>query len=233
MVVLEIINARTSQLGGTAAEWTAQNPKLYLNEFGVEEDTHKFKIGDGVHLWNDLDYGIPGVPGSQGAQGAQGTTGGPQGFQGNQGTQGAQGTTGAGSQGSQGNQGAPGTGSQGSQGSPGSQGSQGSQGAAGIAAVTTITAAETVQASENGGLVRVNIASGAGTLTLPGTGASMATGWSATYQWVGTIQPAFAAGSGASITNNAVGLKVAASGQAVTAICIAANTYTLIGALAA
>ena len=102
------------------------------------------------------------------------------------------------------------------------------------AAVTTITAAETMRVTEIGGLVRVDIASGSGTITTPTSGAgSLPVGWSATYQWVGTIQPVFAAGSGATISNNATGLKIAASGQAVTVICIASNTYTLIGALAA
>lgn len=41
---------------GTAAEWTAANPILADGEPGVETDTHKIKIGDGVTAWNSLAY---------------------------------------------------------------------------------------------------------------------------------------------------------------------------------
>lgn len=40
----------------TAENWTAANPTLSQGEFGVELDTLKFKIGDGVTAWNDLAY---------------------------------------------------------------------------------------------------------------------------------------------------------------------------------
>ena len=40
----------------TAANWTAANPVLCQSEMGVENDTHKLKIGDGVTAWNDLEY---------------------------------------------------------------------------------------------------------------------------------------------------------------------------------
>ena len=42
--------------GGTAAEWTAANPVLHLREPGVETDTHRVKLGDGVTAWADLPY---------------------------------------------------------------------------------------------------------------------------------------------------------------------------------
>ncbi len=42
----------------TAANWTAQNPILAVAEPGVENDTFKFKIGDGVTAWNSLVYGV-------------------------------------------------------------------------------------------------------------------------------------------------------------------------------
>jgi hypothetical protein len=38
---------------GTAAQWTAANPILYEGEFGFETDTRRYKIGNGVHAWND------------------------------------------------------------------------------------------------------------------------------------------------------------------------------------
>ena len=36
--------------------WTAKNPLLQKGELGVETDTSKVKIGDGVTFWNDLPY---------------------------------------------------------------------------------------------------------------------------------------------------------------------------------
>lgn len=40
----------------TAANWTSVNPTLSQGEFGVEDDTGKFKIGDGQTAWNSLAY---------------------------------------------------------------------------------------------------------------------------------------------------------------------------------
>lgn len=42
--------------GDTAANWTTNNPVLALREPGVETDTSKIKIGDGVTAWNSLGY---------------------------------------------------------------------------------------------------------------------------------------------------------------------------------
>lgn len=42
--------------GGTAAEWTSENPTLAARELGVETDTHKLKIGDGTTAWTSLAY---------------------------------------------------------------------------------------------------------------------------------------------------------------------------------
>lgn len=39
-----------------AAEWTAKNPLLQRGEIGVESDTHKIKVGDGLTYWNSLAY---------------------------------------------------------------------------------------------------------------------------------------------------------------------------------
>lgn len=41
---------------GTAAEWTSANPTLLSGEQGLETDTGKTKIGDGVTAWNSLGY---------------------------------------------------------------------------------------------------------------------------------------------------------------------------------
>ena len=40
----------------TAAQWTALNPTLTLGELGIETDTNKTKIGDGVTAWNSQLY---------------------------------------------------------------------------------------------------------------------------------------------------------------------------------
>lgn len=40
----------------TAANWTANNPILSQGEPGVETDTLKFKLGDGITAWALLDY---------------------------------------------------------------------------------------------------------------------------------------------------------------------------------
>ena len=41
---------------GTAAQWISANPILASGEPGLETDTHKGKIGDGVTHWNSLGY---------------------------------------------------------------------------------------------------------------------------------------------------------------------------------
>lgn len=76
---------------GLASEWQSVNPILAQGEMGLELDTNKAKIGDGVLSWNDLPYsGIVGPEGPQGPQGSVGPVGpvGPQGEQGEQGEQG-------------------------------------------------------------------------------------------------------------------------------------------------
>lgn len=44
--------------GGTAAEGTTADPILNEREIGIEVDTNRLKIGDGVTPWNTLPYGI-------------------------------------------------------------------------------------------------------------------------------------------------------------------------------
>jgi hypothetical protein len=51
---------RMQQRRGTASQWTSSNdgdgPILNAGEIGWESDTNRFKVGDGVSYWADLDY---------------------------------------------------------------------------------------------------------------------------------------------------------------------------------
>ena len=51
---------RMQQRRGTASQWVSSNdgdgPILNAGEIGWESDTNKFKVGDGVSYWADLDY---------------------------------------------------------------------------------------------------------------------------------------------------------------------------------
>lgn len=49
---------------GNASQWTSANPTLAQGEMGLELDTDKFKIGDGLTPWSSLDYG--GIAGPSG-----------------------------------------------------------------------------------------------------------------------------------------------------------------------
>lgn len=50
------LNTRIVMRNDTAAAWAEKNTVLLKGEFGVENDTNKFKIGDGDTAWNALDY---------------------------------------------------------------------------------------------------------------------------------------------------------------------------------
>lgn len=41
---------------GTAGEWAAADPVLRGREVAWESDTDRFKVGDGVSHWAELDY---------------------------------------------------------------------------------------------------------------------------------------------------------------------------------
>lgn len=47
---------RMQQRRGTASQWASANSILAAGEIGFEIDTNKFKIGDGINQWDDLDY---------------------------------------------------------------------------------------------------------------------------------------------------------------------------------
>lgn len=52
------LNVKGLQLrGDTAANWTRVDPVLAVNEMGIERDTRKFKFGDGISKWSELEYG--------------------------------------------------------------------------------------------------------------------------------------------------------------------------------
>ena len=40
----------------TSTKWMVNDPVLYLGEYGVEDDTHKVKRGDGESKWSELPY---------------------------------------------------------------------------------------------------------------------------------------------------------------------------------
>lgn len=42
----------------TKARWVEVNPVLMEGEVGLEIDTKNIKMGDGVHAWNELEYGV-------------------------------------------------------------------------------------------------------------------------------------------------------------------------------
>lgn len=75
---------------GTAAQWTAANPVMADGEIGLESDTDKMKLGNGVQAWASRPYANTGPQGPTGATGAQG----PQGNTGTAGSQGPQGAPG-------------------------------------------------------------------------------------------------------------------------------------------
>lgn len=47
----------------TSANWTSADPILAQGEMGLETDTRLFKIGDGITIWSELEYGpLTGIP---------------------------------------------------------------------------------------------------------------------------------------------------------------------------
>jgi len=42
----------------TAANWSAANPVLAINEIAYASDSDLYKIGDGLKNWNDLGYSV-------------------------------------------------------------------------------------------------------------------------------------------------------------------------------
>ena len=44
-----------------STQWLINNPVLALGEYGVEDDTHKVKRGDGITPWENLAYETFGI----------------------------------------------------------------------------------------------------------------------------------------------------------------------------
>lgn len=51
-----IVKTRLVHRKDLSTKWSSVNPILLDGEMGIEKDTRKFKIGDGVTSWNDLPY---------------------------------------------------------------------------------------------------------------------------------------------------------------------------------
>ena len=59
MAINTLNSLRICLRSDTAYNWSTLDPSLTVllkGEIGIEIDTNKFKIGDGVHTWNNLDY---------------------------------------------------------------------------------------------------------------------------------------------------------------------------------
>jgi hypothetical protein len=57
----------------TSTNWYNNNPTLASGELGLETNTNKFKLGNGIDNWRTLPYG--GLEGPTGGTGATGSTG--------------------------------------------------------------------------------------------------------------------------------------------------------------
>lgn len=56
-----------------AANWTTNNPTLAQGEVGIETDTNKMKVGDGITAWTSLNY-VETLPDQTGNSGKYLTT---------------------------------------------------------------------------------------------------------------------------------------------------------------
>ena len=56
MTTATTVNVQFQLRADTAANWTAENPILLANEFALETDTKKLKVGDGTTAWTSLAY---------------------------------------------------------------------------------------------------------------------------------------------------------------------------------
>lgn len=50
----------------TSAAWSAANPVLMRGEVGIDRDSGRIKVGDGVTAWNSLPFALTGPQGPQG-----------------------------------------------------------------------------------------------------------------------------------------------------------------------
>ena len=54
--VERVLESRIQLRNDTVANWSAVNPVLLKGEIGIEIDTRKIKIGDGIVAWENLKY---------------------------------------------------------------------------------------------------------------------------------------------------------------------------------
>lgn len=59
----EIVQIRIQSRVDMKENWIKENPTLLDKEIGYERETGKYKIGDGIHEWNDLLYSSVGNEG--------------------------------------------------------------------------------------------------------------------------------------------------------------------------
>ena len=57
---IKSLTTRTSQRYGTAQQWIDRNPILLEGEIGIESDTTRVKVVNGVDVWIDLPYWVNG-----------------------------------------------------------------------------------------------------------------------------------------------------------------------------
>ena len=207
-----------------ASAWTSANPTLAAGEMGLETDTSRFKLGDGVTAWNSLAYAYTaGAAGAQGTTGAQGVTG-IQGITGTQGLTGIQGADGFGAQGTTGAQGITGT-----------QGLTGTQGAQGVLPTITYdpeTLAYTLQAANVNQWVTMNSGSSQ-TITVPPS--VFTTGQVVYVQRIGAGAVPIAQGAGVTITSNGATSSaptLRAQFSSASILCTGSNTFTVVGDIA-
>jgi hypothetical protein len=53
---MNTLDARVITRNDLSSVWAEKNPILMLGEMGIENDTNKIKVGNGVNTWNDLPY---------------------------------------------------------------------------------------------------------------------------------------------------------------------------------
>ena len=59
-MAIEYIKAKMYQRRDTTQNWLKYNPILASGEFGYDINEKKYKIGDGVSHWNQLDFAYLG-----------------------------------------------------------------------------------------------------------------------------------------------------------------------------
>lgn len=60
-MAVEIVKAKMYQRRDTTANWLKYNPVLASGEFGYDINEKKYKIGDGINHWIDLEFAYMGI----------------------------------------------------------------------------------------------------------------------------------------------------------------------------